>query len=366
ILFVALLFVPFPTSRLETRYEVIDLGILPGENQSIAFDINNHGQVVGSSGSSAFLWDPEEGMKEIAENCWNCKINDKGEILGYGRVPDASGNLENRLLLMNEHQEYIDRGFGVYDSSFDLNDRGRIIWTGKFPFSRKIQGFVRDVSGVTSEIILPNLTLHRVREINNQGMVLGTSKDSQNVYRAFLLDAEGGFESLNPDSSKKGHFFGELLNDEGWVVGNLSKPQKEDSYFLWNGNSFSKLSTLGGSSFALDMNNRGQIVGSSFTFQSQLRETVSDGTRALLKDIPFGKTALMMAGIWDRRREVPRPVIWEGEEVYDLNRFLSSDTDWELIGASAINDKGEIVGHGYRGDWKHVRAFLLRPVQTED
>jgi probable HAF family extracellular repeat protein len=46
----------------------------------------------------------------------------------------------------------------------------------------------------------------------------------------------------------------------------------------------------------------------------------------------------------------------------DLNDFLPPDSGWTLIGASAINDQGQIVGYGQHNG--QTRAFLLTPGQV--
>ncbi|MCH8549687.1 MAG: hypothetical protein LAT80_12505 [Balneolaceae bacterium] len=66
------------------------LGTLGGD-WSTAWDINNHGQVVGYSSigdgkSRAFIWDPENGMIELPTlggNSLARSINNNGEIVGY-------------------------------------------------------------------------------------------------------------------------------------------------------------------------------------------------------------------------------------------------------------------------------------------
>jgi hypothetical protein len=48
--------------------------------------------------------------------------------------------------------------------------------------------------------------------------------------------------------------------------------------------------------------------------------------------------------------------------MYDLNDLVPPDSGWELWGAIAINDAGQIVGSGMRNGVEHQRAFLLTPI----
>ena len=73
-----------------------DLGILPGTTRSIAESLNGLGEVVGTAGtelsfqSRAFLWTPTSGMQDlgIAGVAWS--INNSGEIVGAEYVPEPS------------------------------------------------------------------------------------------------------------------------------------------------------------------------------------------------------------------------------------------------------------------------------------
>jgi probable HAF family extracellular repeat protein len=81
-----------------------DLGVLPGGNSSRALDLNDDGDVVGSSTSSSgdrgFIWTRQEGMVDL--NSASSAdlgvvfieahaINSKGEILVTGRITHEPG-----------------------------------------------------------------------------------------------------------------------------------------------------------------------------------------------------------------------------------------------------------------------------------
>jgi hypothetical protein len=54
-------------------------------------------------------------------------------------------------------------------------------------------------------------------------------------------------------------------------------------------------------------------------------------------------------------------VVFANGQVRDLHQLVRGSFEWTLITARAINNRGEIVGHGYRSG-AGQRAFLLRPV----
>lgn len=57
-----------------------------------------------------------------------------------------------------------------------------------------------------------------------------------------------------------------------------------------------------------------------------------------------------------------RAVLWKNGRIRDLNDLIPKDSGWTLVEAHDINDKGQIVGDGRKGDGGELRAFLLTPV----
>ena len=123
-----------------------DLGTLPGLDTSRAIDMNNIGQIVGSSGRPpyfplrAFLWDSENGMMDLGGFGGNYSsayaINDLGQIVG---VSDTDENLRRSFLYENGEMHdlnnlIVDWGDwdpnGLLTSAVDINNNGEILGSG--------------------------------------------------------------------------------------------------------------------------------------------------------------------------------------------------------------------------------------------
>src|SRR5205085_8670533 len=94
--------------------EMKDLGTLAGGSNSIAYDINSSGQVVGFSeianaAEHAIVYDTQNGMRDlntlISGSSWTLQearsINDRGQIVGFGIFkPDPNQQEQTHAFLL--------------------------------------------------------------------------------------------------------------------------------------------------------------------------------------------------------------------------------------------------------------------------
>jgi probable HAF family extracellular repeat protein len=165
--------------------------------------------------------------------------------------------------------------------------------------------------------------------INNVGQVAGMTAQGDGTYHPFLY-SNGQLIDLGLLAGAHSAT-ARAINDLGQVVGGgINDPYGSRAFFYSDGQ-LHDLGTLGGkSSDASDINRLGQIVGAA--------DTDSLGNA--------------------------HAFLYEGGSLLDLNDLIGPDTGWLLAAATGINDKGQIVGAGFRDG--SMRAFMLTPAAVPE
>ena len=304
------------------NYTVLDLGTLNGKYiKSFAAAINGQNQVVGYGSWhdeigrfrwSAWVWDVDNGMRELVElggsQTQAFDINDLGQIVGYSY--DATG--QDHALIW-ENNNFTDIGSG---RAYGINNFTEVvgyyfIWdeiNGRQPTSCRLLS-INDVGIATGNIPLEYATpLYWDRTIGNQPIIVPQG------YR-------GGIASE--------------INHSNQIVGNLwtdTEPYPHHAFLANNATDVIILGTLGGShSYANGINDDGMVVGTSSVIGSK-----------------YGR-----AFIWD-----------EHNGIQNLNDFaILDDNLLYIINAMDINNKGLIVGGGHVNEEEDiVHAVLLTPL----
>jgi probable HAF family extracellular repeat protein len=351
-------------------YNISVLGTLPGYDFSTASGINEKGHAVGASvhvdpsnpevrQTHAVLWKFAQifdlgtlaGSNSICGSDHPCSssaaaINDENEIVGSSDT--AQGEIHAFLWRYGKMRDLGTLGAGRYSFASGINDRGQVVGAScttdspflDSPFTRCGQhAFLWEDGNMRDLGILPQFEPECTNfdcssfasGINEAGQVVGASVLV--TPEAFLW--ENG--QMN-DLGRVDNFTRSLangINDKGQVAGLLFTSSYGHAS-LWQGGQAMDLGTLSTSascdggppcnSQAAAINNRTQVVGYSQT---------------------------------DDPGHPNHAFLWENGQMIDLNALIHSSSGWVVSQASGINNRGQIVGGGYKG--QAIAVLLLTP-----
>ncbi|MEX2168000.1 MAG: hypothetical protein WD851_01705 [Pirellulales bacterium] len=264
------------------RYNIVALDVLPGGLDSLAFGLNDVGQVVGASRlnrsgnvgqSRPVMWDYSGQPTEL----WNDQrvganlldINNAGEIVGhYGSgstIPlPGPGVPFGRAFYWSEATGRVDIGFEpVGDSqAVAINELGQVVGTserleyieiepGNFQYQYIAHPFIWDKENGIRDLGTLGGYGGFATAINNLGQVVGYADLPSGYERAFVWDEVGGMREL--PTVANGSTRAAAINDLSHVLG------REDGIgpLIWD--EFDAIQTIPVGGYAL--NDIGQVVG---------------------------------------------------------------------------------------------------------
>jgi probable HAF family extracellular repeat protein len=315
---------PVNAGPLGVQYIVTDLGRLPGGSDSYATAINNNGQVVGygSNGNNDHAWLYSNGTMQDLGTLGSsygpsgaASINDSGQIVGYA---DNSSSKQTSFLYSNGAMQ--DLGIGEpYGSSgaAGINSSGQVVGSvsvGSGNFNAYLYS-----NGTTQDLGANSGVTNGATSINNNEQVAGWATNTG--YEHAVIWSNGTMTDLGTLSGGT-NSCANAINNSGQVVG-----FSDNNGFLYSNGTMQNLGTIPGTNgcSAIGINNNGQVVGEAF---------VSTGNY--------------------------RAFLYSGGTMYDLNNLINPSSQWTLEEATAINDKGQIVGYGINPS-HYADAFLLTP-----
>ena len=343
-------------------YDIVDIGTMGGGYFSIAADVNNANQVVGSAevtinGLHAFRWADTNGNRQVDL----AEMVDLG-LLGTGTTSGAQGI--NTAGAVTGHGAFTPVGDGhaftwttpgpmtdIHDLATHERTHGNAINSSNNvageAYAASAMGntraFYHDGTGMS---LIPTLggDNNTAKDINDSDQVVGFSNTTPGSYddsHAFVWDPVSGLTDLGAPANPGGDegSSAEAINSSGAVAGAYiyegSGKAAKVYACIWedldtNGvyetfTSLSDLSGGGGASHAYDINNLGDVVG-------------------LSNDLPF---------------------LYTGGAMYDLTTLIPDMGDFNILDrVHAINDNGWIVGRGMQ-DGGIYRGYVLIP-KTND
>jgi uncharacterized membrane protein len=315
---------------------------------SLAYDLNDRGQVVGvahtSDGASkSFITAPNGGAltaidpPETFTNLVATSVNNAGQVIGtmnringpgVGFITDPGG-VNVRPTIRSAQPK-------------DINDTGQTLWEFIYPI-RAVVGLSEqppesDGVGLIEVNVLPNVDpaerFLQSRALNDAGQVALTAYRSPIVpndpgtppaaYRWSL--AEGPI-MLAPDAD---YSLSYNINDAGQVVGIVNRGGVDQGFVTRRfSTQLDLLGSPGDGNYPVAINNFSQIAGTYF---------LPDGSSHGYVTAPF---------------RVQRPI-----RIASLQEVARDG--WSMVEPQAINNRGQVTGYGIINDT--TRAFLLTPL----
>ena len=318
----------------DTGYAVEDLGVLPGDSSSVAWAINENGDVVGWStgptGSHAFVYTDAAGMvalpglpnkpRSIARD-----INDAGVVVGSA---NAGGTDLGHAVVWSDGsvQDLGTLGTGAFSEAWGINNLGQVVgWSDTNGGSglTAVHGFLyTQARGLVD--LTPQSDSGSAYDINDAGQVTGY-RTALGGYHAFRWQ-QGAMEDLGvlPDFA---HSFGRALNASGQVAGNATSASGNSEHLFRSleGGGLQDLGGQGEHNVAFGINASGDVVGTRG----------QSATRAVLYTDAGG--------------------------LQDLDTFIDPSLGWVLLGAHDVNDSGQIIGYAFNNFTGQTHAVRLQP-----
>jgi probable HAF family extracellular repeat protein len=367
----------FSNAVAQARYKVQDLGVQHPDNLGMAMGLNNYGwtltmdQLLDHSAIST-LFPAVQGTVRISirdlnlplgtlggKNSsinWN-GINDSGEAVGMSETSVSDPNGEDLcgfgthatclpFLWQNGVMHALPTLGGNNGQASAINNRGQVVGYAE-------NGIVDSTcpAGVTNNRVdLPVLWDKSKAQplptiggdpdgvafgINNRGQAVGYSGTC--TAANFAVVWENGTATPLPDLGTPGAI-AYAINGHNQIVGQAVNSEGTALAAIWEHNTVRSLGVLlpgDAAAFATSINNRGQVVGSSF----------------------------------DSSANWSHGLIWENGRMFDLNQLFPASSNLYVISASNINEGGQIAGMAVEMAGPNagtiVHSFLATPVNED-
>ncbi len=293
-------------------------------------------------------------------------INDSSQVVG---ICDSATLGEMRAFLWeNNTMQNLGTLGGLLTESLGMNNLGQVVGSS-FTAGGANHAFLWE-SGAMTDLGTLGGDSSMAYGINDSGQIVGMSKTPTDVvnYYAFLWEA-GKMINLGTLPGGAGSTASDI-NNVGQVVGSSDVPGPESHACLWQGGTITDLGTLGGTQgWANAINEAGDVVGQSKDLNGHDHAFLWTPGGGMIDLGTFGgryssahdiNNYGQVVGSADMPGDNMRAFIYDSTNgMRDLNDLIPADSGWLLSGAVGINDKGEICGTGENNG--QTRAFLLTP-----
>ncbi len=313
-----------------TAYQLTDLGVLPGERAfSQAYSISNNGLISGRArgrlpipGTADEIRGPTNAVRFYSGNgyiqtmgtlggtsghglaSYGRAINNNGVVAGYSTINPDPNHARQYHAFVNDYAKGTMKDIGTLGGpesrAYGINNNGKVVgWANAQADGSDNVAFVYDIETDTMTSLGGNL-LGGARsfafDINDKDQIAGVATLADGSAHAFAYSNGAAVDLGSLDNS--GYSEARAINENGWVTGWSLTDSKDYHAFIWDGTEMKDLGSLGGDTKGLDINNKGQVVGSGTDTEGNsiaflytdgqmfnLVDLLSDSDRAMLKEI---------------------------------------------------------------------------------
>jgi len=260
--------------------EMAPLGTASGVDVT---DMNNRGEVVGASGSSAVLWRDGVplGISTSGVRASANAINDLGHVVG-GRQ-DNDGLWHAFMFRDGATTELAAPGRSVVAKGINATD-DVVAYEITEPEAELVRGLLFRKGALVE---LGDGFIPGSLQINARGQVLGTMRGSDGHLHAMLW-TDGALRDLAPGRGRD--VWAARLNDRGEVVGGTHEVLTEFPFgtvlpFKWSGGVFTALPVTALAGAPFDLDERGNVVGHLYWRTGSRAALWNDGGASMLPDL---------------------------------------------------------------------------------
>jgi probable HAF family extracellular repeat protein len=368
----------FPGVAAAQPYCVTDLGA-----GTLVTGINSNGQIVGTSGSQAFVWSngtmTNLGMPAGFISSYGYGINDSGNVVGWGGALSSSG------VYTQQGIAYVGGQWQVLSSTMEadsITDNGTITGmtsggTG-FVLTGGPSGTLTDLGPRTQG---QYNGIGSAYAINGGGTVvggwtLGAPQDDNGTPMWYCQDGIVSQVYADEAAGYGGGFFG--VSDSGIAAGMVGGTEGSQpvAYSIATGDWTYLRQTIA------PQYQYGKYTPtlSSDKFEGMDAATAIAPNGDIVGAVPFRKTLyadgapVPYASVWDdaignELFQYQHAFIYTGGVTVDLNTYINSSSGWLLQGAmgiAVVNGQEWIVGDGVLNGNGVTHAFLMRPAMPGD
>lgn len=323
------------------HYQILDIGVLSGQADSIGLGINASGAVVGRSGSRAFVYRncriSDLGLLPNGTSALANAINNNGEIAGQAVGSDHG---THAVSWHDGSIHLLQPGLTYQSQAIAINGPGKVAgyeYNGQVAYATAYENDLNVVVNSDNDATYGWGSVTVATGINSSNQLVGyrnifNSPQNQFIAQLGVVTPPGSelWTRINGPTGFTNYVTAWAINEGGATAGWAQGAGFDTRAFLSTSPSSAakNLGTLGGTlSQAFGLNNARWVVGKS--------TTATNATVAFLYD---------------------------GVSMVNLNTTLVNGSGWTLISASAINDYNQITGVGVHNG--QSRGFLLLPVAT--